>query len=147
MNIPFIDLVEGTSGRRLCIVKRGPDTAQVGEQIVYTLTVATVSYTPTGLGAARIGDGSPVREIEVTDSIAFPVHYVRGDDGDRVLEFAEAWVYTASYTVTTANRGTLINVATARGLDINGDAVDATGSHITRVPGQTLLLPLILRAP
>ena len=70
-----------------------------------------------------------------------------GDDGDNLLEFSETWVYTTSYTITTANRGALINVATARGFDVNGDAVSTTASHTTLVPGQTLFLPLTLRAP
>jgi uncharacterized repeat protein (TIGR01451 family) len=140
-----VDTVERSPAMR--VIKLGPDAADVGQQIVYTLTVATVSYTPTGLDTLRVGDGSPIYELEVTDAVAHPVHYVSGDDGDRVLEFTEAWVYTASYTVTAADRGTLINVATARGVDINGDTVTATGTHSTRIPGQALFLPLMLRAP
>jgi hypothetical protein len=129
------------------IIKRGPDAAKVGERIVYTLTVATVSYTPTGLSAAQVGDGSPVRQVRVSDSLADPVHYVSGDDGDQVLEFAESWVYTTSYTITSTDRGALVNVATVTGVDINGDTVSAAGSHTTRVPGRTLLLPIVLRSP
>lgn len=131
----------------LRIIKRGPDTAEISARIVYTLTVGNVSYTPTGLSAARVGDGSPVREIHVQDWIAHSVHYVSGDDGDGVLEFGEAWVYTASYTVTAADRGELTNVATVRGIDINGDTVTSTGSHTTRIPGRTLFLPVVLYAP
>jgi len=140
-----VDTVERHPALR--IIKRGPDRAEVGERIVYTLTIATVSYTPTGLSIARVGDGSPIRDIQVTDSLAGQVHYVGGDDGDRVLEFTEAWVYTASYTVRALDRGTLVNVATATGIDVNGDAVSDTGSYVTRVPGQMLFLPTILRTP
>ena len=133
----------------LRIVKLGPDTAEVGQRIVYTMTVATVSYTPTGLSAAglsaaRIGDGSPVRQIQIIDPLVPAVHYVSGDDGDGLLEWMETWVYTATYTVTTANRGALVNVATVQGVDINGDPVTAANSVTTHVPGQTLFLPFIL---
>ena len=140
-----VDTVERHPALR--IVKRGPDTAEVGERIVYTLTVATVSYTPTGLGIARVGDGSPIRDLEVTDLLAGQVHYVGGDDGDQVLEYTEAWVYTATYTVTALDRGALVNVATATGVDVNGDVASDAGSHITRVPGQSLFLPILLRTP
>jgi uncharacterized repeat protein (TIGR01451 family) len=132
----------------LHIVKRGPDTAEVGERIDYTLYVATVSYTPTNLSAARVGDGSPVRNIQVSDPIAQPVIYVRGDeDDDRLLELGETWVYVASYVVTSADRGELVNTATVQGTDINGDHMTATGTHTTHVPGRTLFLPIVLRAP
>jgi uncharacterized repeat protein (TIGR01451 family) len=140
-----VDTVERHPSLR--IIKRGPDTADVGEGIVYTLTVATVSYTPTGLSAARVGDGSPIKEIEIVDSLAHPLHFVGGDDGDQVLEFTETWVYTASYVVMLHDRGALVNVATAQGVDINGDLVSARGSFTTRVPGQLLLLPIVLCAP
>lgn len=131
----------------LRIVKRGPETAEVGERIVYTLSVATVSYTPTGLGASRIGDGSPIRDLVVYDSLAHPVHYAGGDDGDQLLELSETWVYTASYTVTASDRGTLVNTATARGYDINGDLLTAADSHTTLVTGQMLYLPILLSEP
>jgi uncharacterized repeat protein (TIGR01451 family) len=131
----------------LRIVKRGPERAEVGDRIVYTLTVATVSYTPTGLGLSRIGDGSPIRDIEVSDAIAHPVHYLGGDDGDGLLELGETWVYTASYTVAAADRGTLVNTVTARGYDINGDLCTASDWHMTWVPGRTLYLPLVLGEP
>jgi uncharacterized repeat protein (TIGR01451 family) len=140
-----VDIVDRDPALR--IFKRGPATAQVGDRIVYTLTLATVSYTPTGLGISRIGDGSPIRDIQVSDAIASPVYYLGGDDGNGLLELKETWVYTASYTVTAADRGALINTATARGLDINGDLCSATDSHTTWVPGQTLYMPIIWGEP
>lgn len=137
----------------LHIIKDGPETAEIGQRIVYTLSVATVSYTPTGLGAARtspsadrIGDGSPIRQIQVTDSLA-PTVYLEGDDGDQLLELAETWIYTASYVVTAADRAKLINTAAVRGIDINGDIITATCTHTARVSGPTLFLPIVLRAP
>jgi hypothetical protein len=59
----------------------------------------------------------------------------------------ETWLYTATYTVATADRGALVNVATVQGVDINGDFVTAANSVTTHVPGQTLFLPLVLHEP
>jgi uncharacterized repeat protein (TIGR01451 family) len=131
----------------LRIAKSGPDTARVGDHIVYTLTLATVSYTPTGLTLSQVGDGSPIRDVQVSDPLAHSVHYVGGDDGDQLLELEETWVYTATYTVGAADRGALVNTATARGYDINGDLLTATDWHITQVPGGMLYLPIVLDVP
>jgi hypothetical protein len=128
-----VDTVERHPSLR--ILKHGPATANVRDRIVYTDRIALV------------GDGSPVRQIVVTDPLADRVPYTGGDDGDSVLEQGEAWVYTARYTVRTADRGALINVATALGIDINGDAVTATVSFTPRVPGQAIFLPLLLWLP
>ena len=129
----------------LRIIKHGPLVAEVGETVVYTLTVATVSYTPTSLRSGSIGDGSPIRDLTVSDSVASPVHYVRGDDGNALLEIGEAWVYTASYTIRATDHGMLVNVATARGQDINGDQVTVTTTHATAIAGKPLYLPLVAK--
>jgi uncharacterized repeat protein (TIGR01451 family) len=129
----------------LRMIKHGPLAAEAGETVVYTLTVATVSYTPTSLRPRGIGDGSLIRDLTVTDSVASPVHYVRGDDGNDLLEIGEAWVYTASYTIRDADHGTLVNVGTATGRDINGDKVTATTTHATIIAGQPLYLPLVAK--
>jgi uncharacterized repeat protein (TIGR01451 family) len=129
----------------LRIIKHGPLAAEAGESVIYTLTVATVSYTPTALRPKAIGDGSPIRDLVVTDSIAGPVHYVRGDDGNGLLEIGEAWVYTASYTIRDTNLGMLVNVGTATGRDINGDEVTVTTTHATLIAQQPLYLPLVAK--
>jgi uncharacterized repeat protein (TIGR01451 family) len=129
----------------LRIAKHGPAHAEVGDTVFYTFTVSTVSFTPTSARANAIGDGSPIRDVRVSDSRISPVHYVRGDDGDGVLEIGEVWVYTASYRIRDADRGRVVNIGTATGKDVNGETVTATSTHTMIVAGQTLYLPLIVR--
>jgi uncharacterized repeat protein (TIGR01451 family) len=110
-------------------IKLGPDAARVGETVVYTLIVGNSAYLPTGIGASASGDGSPIGGVVLTDSIAAPVVYVGGDDGDALLELGEAWVYTAAYTVQLADPDPLINVLVATGTDSNGDPVSDSATH------------------
>ena len=74
------------------------------------------------------GDGSPISDIIVTDSIASPVTYVSGDDGDGLLERGEAWIYTASYLVQHTDPDPLVGVATVTGRDGDGDLVSDVDS-------------------
>jgi hypothetical protein len=129
------------------ILKHGPDAASVGETVLYTFTVSNVSYTPTSvepvagaeaadpvwLQPAAYGDGSPLANIAVVDSIAGSARYVVGDDGDGLLEMGEAWVYNAAYTVLATDPNPLVNIGTATGVNGNGDPVQGTASHSLRV--------------
>ena len=129
----------------LRIAKYGPAYAEIGDTVGFTFTVSTVSFTPTAARITAIGDGSPIRDIQVYDSIAGPASLSHGDDGDGLLEIGELWVYTARYTLKSQDRGTLVNIGTAIGRDINGDLITATSRHTTIVSGPALYLPLVVR--
>jgi|GEM_PF-1775746 len=104
---------------RLALNKVGPAAANVGETVVYTLTV----------GHALAGDGSAVSSLSVTDDIAGPAAYLSGDNGDGLLQSGETWVFTAAYTLQVTDPDPLVNTATAAGLDAEGDPVSVTATH------------------
>ncbi len=129
----------------LRVIKAGPETAHVGETIVFTFTVSNVSFVPTAIRGAA-GDGSPLTGISVIDDLAGQARYISGDDADGVLEIGEAWLYTASYTILASDPNPLVNTVTASGYDGNGNLVTGADTHrviITHVPWH-VFLPVIL---
>jgi uncharacterized repeat protein (TIGR01451 family) len=130
----------------LRIGKYGPAHAEIGDTILFTFTVSTVSFTPTAAEINAIGDGSPISDVRVYDSKIGPIPFSHGDDGDGLLEIGELWVYTAEYTVKSQDRGSLVNIGTAIGRDVNGDVVTTASKHTTVVAGRALYLPLVLRS-
>jgi uncharacterized repeat protein (TIGR01451 family) len=105
------------------IAKTGPVTATIGQMIIFTFTVANDN---------TIGDGTPISDVSVNDSIAGPATYISGDDdGSGRLEVGETWVFVANYRVRPSDPSPLINVGTATGQDGEGDIVSATDTHST----------------
>ena len=111
------------------VTKSGPATAALGETVVYTIVVANVSFLPTSVQIAALGDGSPIGSLVVTDSLAGPATYVGGDDGDGLLEVGERWIYTVTHVIAADDPDPLINVAWASGRDGNGRLVVGSDSH------------------
>ena len=107
----------------LAATKTGPATAEVGDTVTYTFTVA---HDPAS-------DGSPVTVASVGDDVAGPATYLSGDDGDGLLEFGETWSYEATYTVQSADPNVLTNTVTVTGTDADGDTIGATDTHVTDV--------------
>ncbi len=105
------------------VSKDGPDTAQVGQTIVYTFTISHASGS----------DGSPVSDMDVQDNVAGAATLMDGDDGDGLLIGGETWIYTAAYTVQESDLGDLVNTVTAQGRDHDGGLVMAQDSHTTHV--------------
>ena len=126
----------------LHIIKVGPESARLGERVVYALTVSNVSLTPTAMGTMGSGDGSPIYDVIVSDALAGKPVYVQGDsDGDRVLDMGEAWLYVVPYTIQPADPDPLTNVATATGRASDGRLVTGTDTHrldIEHVPALSL---------
>jgi len=106
------------------LVKSGPSEADVGETVVYTYTVSHAG-----------GDGSPVSQVMVIDSLAIPVNLASkiNSDADDWLEVGETWTYTASYTILVSDPNPLVNVGTIRGKDKDNDYITASGSHSTQI--------------
>ncbi|UCC88182.1 MAG: hypothetical protein JSV81_02450, partial [Anaerolineales bacterium] len=105
----------------LSITKTGPATASVGDTVVYSITVSHNTL---------IGDSSSITQVLVTDSIASPVSFVEGDNGqDGLLEVGETWTYTASYTIPPTVTNILINTAQVTGQDEGGQTVTDSDSH------------------
>jgi hypothetical protein len=108
----------------LDIVKDGPHTANVSDTVVYTFTVKH----------ADTSDGSPVSDVTVSDDIAGPGNYVRGDTNtNHELDAGENWVYTATYTIQPTDSDPLTNTATVEGEGRDGNTVTAKDTHITRI--------------
>jgi uncharacterized repeat protein (TIGR01451 family) len=111
------------------VSKRGPLTARLGDTVVYTITLANVSFTPTSLEVYAAGDGSPISSIVVTDSLATPVSYVGGDNDNQLLERGEIWIYTASHTIQDTDPDPLTNTVTVTGRSANMDPISETARH------------------
>ena len=107
----------------LDVVKSGPATATVGENVTYTFDVSH----------AAASDGTTVSALAVVDDVAGPAAYVSGDDGDGVLEPGETWSFEAAYTVLTTDSDPLVNTATASGVDRDAEPVSDTDTHSTDI--------------
>ncbi len=103
----------------ILVTKTGPSTARIGDTVTYTITV---QHDPSS-------DNSPVHDLKITDSLTESVTFVSGDDGDGVLDYPEIWTYIATYTVLPTDPDPLLNIATAEGLDLDGDIVSDTDTH------------------
>jgi uncharacterized repeat protein (TIGR01451 family) len=102
----------------IAVDKSGPALVSLGDTAVYTFTVINDGIS---------GDGSPIRSVTVTDTLAGSATRVDGDDGDDILEVTETWIFTATHTP--ASTGTVTNIATASGQDGNGDLMTDTDDH------------------
>gem|GEM_PF-2792875 len=108
----------------LLVDKTGPAHASEGDTVTYTISVSHDLVN---------GDGSPIYNLTVTDSLGGPATYVSGDDGDGVLEAGETWVYQVDYTIPVGAPNPLVNTATASGVDVDGDPVEGSDSHSLRI--------------
>jgi hypothetical protein len=104
------------------------------------------------ISAASLGDGSPIGNITVDDSVAGPATYVSGDlNGNGRLDRTEAWLYTASYTIGSTDPNPLFNQVTVQGQDQEGDSLVATDIHRTSVVSadpanqSTIFLPIVMK--
>jgi len=124
----------------LFVDKDGPVSARVGQAVVFTFTVINVNLQALQLfklgpvGIASVGDGSPIRLTSVNDSVAGPATRISGDgNGNNRLDGAEAWVFTAGYTIPATGTHTLVNTVTVIGLDQNGGEITAEDNHVTDI--------------
>jgi len=104
---------------QIIVDKTGPATANVGDEVNYTITV---TIDPVN------GDQSDVYNLQVTDPLGTPVYY-SGDDGDGILELGETWTYYMLYTIQAGDLDPLPNTATATGDDRDGDDVTDSDDH------------------
>ena len=115
---PISDDVQSTVSTTpaVSVTKDGPDTASVGETVVYTFSV-------TNLGNTLLHD------VQVMDDHTGAIAYVAGDDGDGWLDLSEAWVYTASITVQSTDSDPLINTVTVTATDVLDTEATAQAWH------------------
>ena len=110
----------------LNVVKSGPATGLVDDEVTYTFTVTNDPVA---------GDGSPISNVAVDDDVAGPGTYTTGDTGDDgVLEVGETWTYTATYTLVDTDIGDLTNTVTVTGDDeLDTPVPPAQDDHTTTV--------------
>jgi uncharacterized repeat protein (TIGR01451 family) len=112
----------------------GPTQARLLQRVNFTYTVINVNILSLfmldlpEIGVADIGDGSPIDLTSVIgNGPGNPATYVDGDYNlNGMLDGTEAWVYTAGYTITLADKDPLSYTAVVLGLDPEGDVVSAT---------------------
>jgi len=93
----------------LNITKTGPATAQVGETIVYGVTVGNLGLTDAA-------------NVTVADSLCGPPAYTGGDaDADGEVDPSELWTYACNYTVKESDASPLVNVVTVSTTDPETD--------------------------
>jgi hypothetical protein len=112
------------------VVKSGPDHAYPGDTLRFEFAVTNSGNTP--LHAIHVSDD------RCADVSAAPVRRTN-DDGDDLLEkvgtdgsSSEVWVFTCSMAAP-AQGATLVNTATAEGLDEYDRPVEDTDAHTTRL--------------
>lgn len=96
------------------------NAAQVGETISYTYTVSNQGDLP----LSGISVTEPAAGFTGAGTPPVPV-FVRGDDGDDVLQVGETWFYSATYTLVAADitAGGVTNLAAASGTTPAGQIV------------------------
>lgn len=120
----------------LFIDKSGPATVRVDQTAVYTYIV---------INSSLIGDGSPVSNVVVTDSLTGPGIYVSGDyNGNSILDLNEGWVFTGTYTFQPSDPTQMNTVVIVRGKDLNGITVSASDSFLITIASD-LFLPVIFK--
>jgi uncharacterized repeat protein (TIGR01451 family) len=100
-------------------------TVRSGATVVYTYSVTNPKPVP-------------LSDVAVTDDKCSPLVFVSGDDGDKVLQSTETWIYTCSMAITEDTT----NIATATGKTPLG--IDVIPFHATAVvdvigPAMTLV--------
>jgi hypothetical protein len=99
------------------------------------------------ISTIRLGDGSPIRNVTVSDDLAGSPTYVSGDyNGNNQLDANEGWVYTASYIIQPDDPDPLDSIVTVQGLDPEADLIQANDTHRLRVgvvPANPIFLPII----
>ena len=120
----------------------------VGQSGPLTATVSdTVTFNYVALNA-NSGDGTPIRNVTVTDDVAGVATYTGGDfNANNQLDKNEAWFYAATYTIKLTDTNPLINTATAQGEDKEGDIIMSGNSvHRTTInypPPPPIFMPVI----
>ncbi len=137
----------------LVVNKTGPDTAQLGETVVYTISVlnATTNTIPVNqIGTLDSGDGSPITITEITDTLT-DVTLISGNfRGDDVIWGTEQWLYLVTYTIqsTTPNPLTSRAIVTGEDRDNNEiitDAAEIFTFIITPSSVPDIFLPIIFK--
>lgn len=137
---------------KLFVDQDGPTRASPGERVEFVYTVINVNMLSLAmfgfdeLMTADIGDGSPMSDVTVTDTVAGPAVYVSGDfNSNNKLDAAEAWVFSAAYTITESDNDPLVSVSTARALDAVNRVVIATDTVTIDLFPEIYYLPVIFK--
>jgi len=112
-----------------------PAQAHEGDTITYTYTITNPGNTP--LSAISLTD-------DKTGNITYEGGYQSGDtNGDEILDVDETWVFTATYTIITADVSPLVNTAIVSGTDALSQSVESEEDTAS----VDILRPAVVRFP
>jgi len=112
-----------------------PAQAHEGDTITYTYTITNPGNTP--LSAISVTD-------DKTGNITYEGGYQSGDtNGDEILNVDETWVFTATYTIITADVSPLVNTAIVSGTDALSQLVESEEDTAS----VDILRPAVVRFP
>jgi len=109
----------------ITIFETGPGSAWVGEFVTYEIKISN---------NRNVGDGSPISDVTVADSILGNGVYLNGDsDQDGHLDIGETWSYEIRYQVQSTDPDPIRRSVVATGQDQEGDVVRAETKNILEV--------------
>ncbi|MFH2110657.1 MAG: hypothetical protein ABIJ47_05280, partial [Candidatus Bathyarchaeota archaeon] len=105
----------------LNITKTGPDRAQIGETVTYTIEVGNLGLTDAA-------------NVTIHDSLCGPPIYMGGDtDMDDEVDPGELWTYTCNYTVKATDTSPLVNIVTVNTTDPETDYTNNNATWSVRI--------------
>jgi uncharacterized repeat protein (TIGR01451 family) len=139
VNIAFVDTDQTgvESDDATTTIRSNPAMSVVKVVDIATISApATLTYRITVTNTGNVS----LTNVVLTDDLAGPATLISGDDGDRILEVGEAWVYTATFNATQRDidNGTdIVNVAIVD-TDQTGPQQDDAMTVIDRRPALTI---------
>jgi hypothetical protein len=104
---------------------KAPEIADFNDQVSVEILVSN---------DPAFGDGSPIRNVVVTDSAQEMIVFSGGDnDSDSILDAGESWIYNVTITVSPDDPGKLERVIYAAGEDGNGNPVSTADTYSIEV--------------
>jgi hypothetical protein len=105
----------------IAILLTTPDKINFNEQVNVEITLSN---------DMTIGDGSPISNVNLSDSVQEAIVYSEGDsDSDSILDAGENWLFNLNLTTPLVDSPILDRELVATGIDQNGDLIRSTKDY------------------